>query len=135
MMRTEKPCLRAFGPPALLAPVLARRLVCCQFFIEGIIPMSAKLFVDNLSPEATASDLRSLLREAGVCESCSLIIYRFINRSTGFAFIEMPSSAAADATRERLNGKGLHGLALQISHVSPKRMSANLTDYHVSRHR
>ena len=97
--------------------------------------MSTKLFVDNLSPETTASDLRRLLCEAGVCEPCSLIIYRFINRSTGFAFIEMPSSSSANATRERLNGKGLHGLALQISHVSPERVSPNLTDYHVSRHR
>ena len=91
--------------------------------------MPTKLFVENLSPETTAHDLRCLFREAGVGESCSLIIYRFINRSRGFAFIDMPSSAAAEATREKLNGKGLHGMALQISHVIPKQMSPNLTDY------
>lgn len=92
--------------------------------------MSAKLFVENLSPDTTTADLRTLIREAGVGESCSLIIYRFLNRSRSFAFIEMQSVAVADATRERLNGKGLHGMALQISHIIPKQVNPNLTDYH-----
>ena len=85
--------------------------------------MSAKLFVGNLSPETTSDELSTLFSEAGVVDSCNLIMDRETERSKGFAFIEMNSKEAADTAKEKFNGQDLHGRALKVNDAKPK------TDY------
>lgn len=87
--------------------------------------MSAKLFVGNLSPETTSDELSTLFSEAGVVDSCNLIIDRETERSKGFAFIEMNSKEAANAAKEKFNGQDLHGRALKVDNAKPKSESNN----------
>jgi cold-inducible RNA-binding protein len=85
--------------------------------------MSAKLFIGNLSPQTTGTELSELFSEVGVVDSCNLILDRETERSRGFGFIEMNSQEAANAAKEKFNGQELHGQALKVHDAKPR------TDY------
>lgn len=76
--------------------------------------MAFRLFVGNLSPETTGSDLHELFSRLGDVESCRLLIDQKTGRSKGFGFVEMNTKEAADAAREELNGQDLHGRPLKV---------------------
>ena len=95
--------------------------------------MSAKLFVGNLSPETTTEDLRALFSEAGVVDSCQLVMGPDTGRSKGFGFIEMGSVESADAAKEKFNGQTLNGRALKVDHAKPNRVHRNPASYSGSR--
>ena len=95
--------------------------------------MSAKLFVGNLSPETSTDELRALFSEAGVVDSCQLIMGPDTSRSKGFGFIEMGSVESADAAREKFNGQLLNGRALKVDHAKPKGVHRNPAGYSGSR--
>ena len=67
--------------------------------------MSIKLFVRDLSPGITGDELRDLFSEVGGVESCRLMSGRDTGRSKGFGFIEMNSKEAAEAVKQRFNGR------------------------------
>jgi len=50
--------------------------------------MSAKLFVGNLSFQATEEDLRELFAQAGNVETVRIITDQFTGRPRGFGFVE-----------------------------------------------
>ena len=95
--------------------------------------MSAKLFVGNISPETSTDELRALFSEAGVVDSCQLIMGPDTSRSKGFGFIEMGSVESADAAREKFNGQLLNGRALKVDHAKPKGVHRNPAGYSGSR--
>jgi len=82
--------------------------------------MSAKLFVGNLAPETTSTEIRDLFSAVGVVESCNLITDRETGRSKGFAFVEMNSIEAANAAKEKFNGHDLHGKTLKVNEAKPR---------------
>jgi cold-inducible RNA-binding protein len=79
-----------------------------------------KIFVGNLSFGETEDAIRGLFERFGTVDSVSLITDRETGRSRGFAFVEMPDSAQADAAITALNGTNLGGRTLNINEARPK---------------
>lgn len=67
--------------------------------------MSAKLFVGNLSYQATEEDLRELFQQAGTVQSVRIITDQFTGRPRGFGFVEMSTTEEAERAIEQLNGR------------------------------
>ncbi len=67
--------------------------------------MDKKLYVGNLSYNTTDEKLRSLFAEYGEIESINVITDRETGRPRGFAFVEMATQQAAEASISGLDGK------------------------------
>lgn len=76
-----------------------------QLLLKAHYFMSIKLFVRDLSPGMTGDELRDLFIGVGGVESCQLMSDRDTGRSKGFGFIEMNSKEAAEAVKQRFNGR------------------------------
>src|SRR5262249_40416469 len=70
-----------------------------------VAPMPAKLFVGNLSFQATEEDLRELFQQAGTVETVRIITDQFTGRPRGFGFVEMGTKEEATKAVEMLNGR------------------------------
>lgn len=81
--------------------------------------MSKKVYVGNLSFDATEQQVRDLFNEFGAIESIAMINDRDTGRFRGFAFVEM-EPAAADAAIKALNGKELDGRELNVNEARPR---------------
>ena len=79
-----------------------------------------KLYVGNLSYEATESTIRSLFENHGTVESVNLITDRDTGRSKGFGFVEMTNDTEAQRAISALNGKEIDGRALTVNEARPK---------------
>lgn len=62
-----------------------------------------KLFVGNLSFQATEADLEQLFAQYGEIAQVTLISDRMTGRSKGFAFVEFTTEEAAQAAAQALN--------------------------------
>ena len=82
--------------------------------------MGTKLYVGNLSFEATEGDVLDLFSKAGNVVSCNLIVDKFTNKSRGFAFVEMGTQEEANAAIAQFNGKELDGRALTVNEARPR---------------
>ncbi len=82
--------------------------------------MSMKLFVGNLAPEITGTQLQELFSTAGAVESCRVIIDRSTGASKGFAFVEMNTVEAANSAAEKFNGHVLQGKTLKINEAKER---------------
>ena len=67
--------------------------------------MAAKLFVGNLSYQATEDDIRELFQQTGTVESVRIITDQFTGRPKGYAFVEMSTPEEAAQAIEQLNGR------------------------------
>jgi cold-inducible RNA-binding protein len=81
--------------------------------------LSKKVYVGNLSFDATEQQVRDLFNEFGSIESIAMINDRDTGRFRGFAFVEMENSAA-DAAIKALNGKELDGRELNVNEARPR---------------
>ncbi len=81
--------------------------------------MSKKLYVGNLSFQATENEVEELFAEYGDVESIAWITDRDSGRFRGFCFIEMDPEAA-DAATEALDGKDFGGRNLRVNEARPK---------------
>src|SRR5689334_7288395 len=70
-----------------------------------------KLFIGNLSFQATEADLTSLFSQYGAVENVSVMTDRMTGQSRGFAFIEMSDRKQAESAIAALNGTDLQGRA------------------------
>lgn len=82
--------------------------------------MGKKLYVGNLSYDASASDLQALFSAHGTVESAEVITDRMTGRSKGFAFVEMSSEQEAQAAIAALDGQEHQGRALTVNEARPK---------------
>ena len=90
--------------------------------------MGTKIFVGNLSYQATEQDLHDLFAADGrKVDRVSIVTDRETGRSRGFAFVEMANAADAEAAMSALDGRELHGRALRVNeaHDRPKRERSN----------
>lgn len=78
------------------------------------------IYVGSLSFQVTEEELRKAFEAFGQVASASIIKDKFTGESRGFAFVEMPSKAEAEAAIAGLNGKELSGRALNISEARPR---------------
>ena len=81
--------------------------------------MSKKLYVGNLSYEATEEQVREMFTPYGAVESVAMITDRETGRFRGFCFVEMPDAAATSAIAA-LDGKDHGGRSLRVNEARPK---------------
>jgi cold-inducible RNA-binding protein len=81
--------------------------------------MSKKIYVGNLSFQASESDIRDAFTAFGAVESVSIITDRDTGRSKGFGFVEMADSAEADKAIAALNGTEMGGRNLTVNEARP----------------
>jgi len=82
--------------------------------------MSTKLFVGNLSFNATENQLQDLFAAHGTVTEVDIIMDKFSGRPRGFAFVSMETKEAAEAAVQALNGKELDGRALTVNEARPR---------------
>src|SRR3954470_22497580 len=82
--------------------------------------MGKKLYVGNLSYNASSSDLEQLFSQHGTVQSAEVIADRDTGRSKGFGFVEMGSDDEAQAAIAALNGQEHDGRQLTVNEARPK---------------
>jgi len=82
--------------------------------------MSTKLYVGNLSFDATEDEVRSILAPHGPVNEVNLIMDKVTGRARGFAFATMDTQEAATAAIQALNGKDWKGRALTVNEARPR---------------
>ncbi len=78
-----------------------------------------KIYVGNLSFDTNEDSLRNAFAAHGDVEDVTVITDRETGRPRGFAFVNMPDSAARAAI-DALNGKELDGRTLKVSEAKAK---------------
>ena len=85
--------------------------------------MGTKIFVGNISSDASEQDLRDLFAaEDRQVTSVSVVMDRETGRPRGFAFVEMGNTDDMNAAIKALDGADLHGRPLRVNeaHDKPK---------------
>ena len=82
--------------------------------------MPAKLFVGNLSFQATEEDLRELFQQAGTVETVRIITDQFTGRPRGFGFVEMATKEEATKAVDMLNGRLFRDRNLVVDEARPQ---------------
>jgi RNA recognition motif-containing protein len=77
--------------------------------------MGKRLYVGNLSFQATQQDLEELFGRIGPTTSVAVITDRNTGQSRGFGFVEMESADDAARAISELDGQELKGRALRIN--------------------
>ena len=78
-----------------------------------------RLYVGNLSYDASESDLFELFNGVGQVKNCEVVVNNRTQRSKGFAFVTMASVEQAKRAVDELNGKEFMGRALQVNGAKP----------------
>ena len=82
--------------------------------------MGSKLYVGNLSYNATSSDLEQMCGAHGTVQSAEVIQDRDTGRSKGFGFVQMATDQEAQAAIAALNGQEQDGRALTVNEAKPR---------------
>ncbi len=82
--------------------------------------MAKKLYVGNLSFNATETQLRDLFAQAGEIAEINLIMDRYTGNPKGFAFVEMATEEAAQDAIKRFNGHMIENRAMAVSEARPR---------------
>ena len=82
--------------------------------------MGSKLYVGNLSFNATEDTLKQHFQQFGTVESCKVITDRETGRSKGFAFVEMSSASEAQDAITNLDDQEFDGRNLRVSEAKPQ---------------
>jgi cold-inducible RNA-binding protein len=82
--------------------------------------MNTKLYVGNLSFDATENEIQDMFAVCGPVTEVNLIIDRMTNRSRGFAFVTMGTPEGAEAAIQQLAGKQVNGRALTVNEARPR---------------
>ena len=78
------------------------------------------LYVSNLSYNLTDNELREVFERFGAVTHARIILDRETGRSRGFAFVEMPNDAEAQAAINGLNSTDLGGRPLKVVEARPR---------------
>ncbi len=79
-----------------------------------------KLFVGNLAPSTTDSDLQEAFASFGTVESVAVIKDKYTGEGRGFGFVEMPNRAEAVAAIAGLDNHTIGGQAIRVSEARAK---------------
>jgi cold-inducible RNA-binding protein len=79
-----------------------------------------KIYVGNLSYEVTEDELAAEFGTYGRVESVAVPSDKFSGRPRGFAFVEMPTKAEAEAAIAGLNGKTLKERTIVVNESRPR---------------
>jgi cold-inducible RNA-binding protein len=81
--------------------------------------LSKKIYVGNLSYDATEPKIKEMFEEYGTVESVAWITDRDTGRFRGFAFVEMEESSA-NAAIKSLNNQLVDGRELRVNEAKPR---------------
>lgn len=81
--------------------------------------MGNKLYVGNLPFSATNESLSEAFSDCGTVQSARIITDRDSGRSKGFGFVEMSTSAEAQAGIDKYNGAQWEGRAMTVNEAKP----------------
>jgi RNA recognition motif-containing protein len=79
-----------------------------------------RIFVGNLSREISDAELQEAFQPFGTIESVAIIKDKFNGQSKGFAFVEMPNQAEAEAAITGLHKKELKGRPVDVNEARPR---------------
>jgi RNA recognition motif-containing protein len=82
--------------------------------------MATKIYVGNLSYDATDESLRSLFTEAGNVTSAQVVTDRYTGQARGFGFVEMSTDEEARKAIASINGRQHGGRSLTVNEAKPK---------------
>lgn len=82
--------------------------------------MEKKLYVGNLSYDATREDVQSLFESHGTVSDVFIVKDRESGRPRGFAFVTMETQESMEAAIEALNGEEFMGRNLAINEARPR---------------
>jgi cold-inducible RNA-binding protein len=82
--------------------------------------MSTKLYVGNLTFDATENELQDLFTPHGPVTEVNLMQDRVTGKARGFGFVTMETKEGADAAIQALNGKDFKGRALTVNEARPR---------------
>ncbi|MFN2476763.1 MAG: RNA recognition motif domain-containing protein [Chthoniobacterales bacterium] len=82
---------------------------------ESIEVTTPRLYVGNLSFEATESDLFELFNGVGAVQNAEVVTYKHNQRSKGFAFVQMLTVEEAQRAVTELHDKDFLGRKLVVS--------------------
>jgi RNA recognition motif-containing protein len=82
---------------------------------ESVEVTSPRLYVGNLSFDATESDLFELFNGVGHVQNAEVVSYRHNQRSIGFAFVQMQTIEEAKRAVDELHDKEFLGRKLVVS--------------------
>ena len=77
--------------------------------------MSVRLYVGNLSFDATADDLREIFRQCGEVEDAIIVTRPGGGRPRGFGFVTMTEEAAGHEAIRQLDGQEVSGRQLVVN--------------------
>lgn len=89
-----------------------------------IIMTNTKLYVGNLSFDATENDLQDLFAQHGTVSESNLMQDRTTGKPRGFGFVTMATKEGADAAIKALNGSEWKGRALTVNEARPREARA-----------
>ena len=93
---------------------------------ESVEVTTPRLYVGNLSFDATESDLFELFNGVGAVQNAEVVTYKHNQRSKGFAFVQMHTVDEAKRAVEELHDKEFLGRKLVVSGAkSSEHHSAN----------
>lgn len=90
-----------------------------KLVMENVNELSKKIYVGNLSFNATETQVREMFEEYGTVESIAWITDRDSGRFRGFAFVEMEESSA-NAAIKSLDNQLVDGRELRVNEAKPK---------------
>ena len=80
-----------------------------------------RIYVGNFAYEMSEQELREAFEAHGQVQEVAIVRDRDTDRSRGFAFVEMPTIAEAQAAILALNGKEFDGRAITVNEARPRR--------------
>ena len=81
--------------------------------------MNNKLYVGNLSYDATESEIEGLFAQAGTVQTVSIVRDRDTGRARGFGFVEMSTDAEAQAAIQQFDQRPFGGRNLTVNVAKP----------------
>jgi RNA recognition motif-containing protein len=91
--------------------------------------METKLYVGNLSYDATEDGVRTLFTKAGTVVSVDMIKDRDTGRMKGFAFVTMDSDEEAQNAIKLLNEKMMDDRAIRVDLARPREEQPRRNSY------
>lgn len=91
------------------------------------------IYIGNLSFETTEDNLRQAFEPFGEVSTVKVVTDRDSGQPRGFAFVEMPVKAEADAAIGGLNGKEMNGREVNVNEAKPRTESGNRSGGNKSR--
>jgi RNA recognition motif-containing protein len=82
---------------------------------EAVEVTSSKLYVGNLSYDATESDLFELFKGVGVVKNAEIVTHKYNEKSKGFGFVTMTTTEEAKRAVTELHDKEFMGRKLVVS--------------------